>query len=71
MTPIIFKRKIRQLQIDKAIKTRANTYLIEPNDFERLTKRVVKFTEENKTKSVSKISITKTQVIVNSASITK
>jgi len=36
-----------------------NAYLIKPNGFERLTEIVIKFIEENRTKLVSKIPVSK------------
>jgi len=54
ITPIIFfSGEARQAEIDKALAAGASTYLVKPNDFERLTETVITFIEENRIKSVS------------------
>lgn len=47
---IFFSGEARQTEIDRALATGANAYLIKPLDFETLTKTVIKLIEEAQTK---------------------
>jgi CheY-like chemotaxis protein len=46
-TPIIFfSGEVRQSEIEKALATGANAYLIKPNDFEKITETVINLVKE-------------------------
>lgn len=47
-TPVIFfSGESRQTEIDKALAAGANTYLVKPNDFEKLVPTTIKLIEES------------------------
>jgi CheY-like chemotaxis protein len=47
ITPIVFfSGEARQSEIDKALATGANAYLVKPNDFEKITDTVVNLIKE-------------------------
>lgn len=47
-TPVIFlSGEARKAEIDKALATGANAYLLKPNDFEKLTETVINLIEES------------------------
>jgi DNA-binding response OmpR family regulator len=49
ITPVIFlSGEARQAEIDKALATGANAYLIKPNDFEKLVPTTIKLIEHSK-----------------------
>ncbi len=49
ITPVIFlSGEARQAEIDKALATGANAYLIKPNDFEKLVPTTIKHIEHSK-----------------------
>jgi DNA-binding response OmpR family regulator len=49
-TPVIFlSGEARQAEIDKALETGANAYLIKPNDFEKLVPTTIKLIEQFQT----------------------
>ena len=45
---IFFSGEARQTEIDKALSTGANAYLVKPKDFEKLTETVINLIEENR-----------------------
>ena len=51
-TPIIFfSGEARPKEIELALESGANAYLVKPNDFEKLTETVIRFIEENRIKA--------------------
>lgn len=46
-TPIVFfSGEVRQAEIDKALASGANAYLLKPNDFDKLSETVIKLIDE-------------------------
>lgn len=45
---IFFSGEARQSEIDKALATGANAYLVKPNDFQKLTETVISLIENHK-----------------------